>query len=434
MDNPPLAGFLLSGFAQGFARQGFEGQDVTTTEPNPSRARIPRGIWVLGFVSMLMDVSSEMIHALLPVYLVTVLGASTLTVGFIEGIAEATASITKIFSGALSDWLGKRKVLAALGYGLAALTKPLFPLAPSAGWLVAARFVDRVGKGIRGAPRDALIADIAPSGLRGASFGLRQSLDTIGAFVGPLLAIALMWWTADNFTVVFWVAVLPAFLSFALITFAVSEPDPEPGREAAGNPLNIAAMRQLGAVYWRIVAVGIVFTLARFSEAFLILRAQNIGLNAMWVPAVLVLMNIVYALSAYPAGVLSDRINRTGLLAVGLVFLAGADLALALLPNLGGLAVGVVLWGLHMGLTQGLFSALVADSAPPSLRGTAFGYFNLFTGIAMLAASIIAGALWDGFGPAVTFLAGLGFALASLAGLLAIGNGITQAADAAEQP
>lgn len=424
MDNPPLAGFLLP---------KREMQDVTTTEPNPSRARIPKGIWVLGFVSMLMDISSEMIHALLPVYLVTVLGTSTLTVGFIEGIAEATASITKIFSGALSDWLGKRKVLAALGYGLAALTKPLFPLAPSAGWLVAARFIDRVGKGIRGAPRDALIADIAPAGLRGASFGLRQSLDTIGAFVGPLLAILLMWWTSDNFTAVFWVAVLPAFLSFALIAFAVSEPEPAAGQEATGNPLNFAAMRQLGAVYWRIVAVGIVFTLARFSEAFLILRAQNIGLNAMWVPAVLVLMNIVYALSAYPAGVLSDRINRTGLLALGLVFLAGADLALALLPSLAGLALGVVLWGLHMGLTQGLFAALVADSAPPSLRGTAFGYFNLFTGIAMLAASIIAGALWDNFGPAVTFLAGLGFALVSLAGLLAIGNGITQAASAAEK-
>ncbi|WP_312015505.1 MFS transporter [Bradyrhizobium manausense] len=407
---------------------------MTTTEPNPSRARIPRGVWVLGFVSMLMDISSEMIHALLPIYLVTVLGTSTLTVGFIEGIAEATASITKIFSGALSDWLGKRKVLAALGYGLAALTKPLFPLAPSAGWLVAARFIDRVGKGVRGAPRDALIADIAPAGLRGASFGLRQSLDTIGAFVGPLLAILLMWWTADNFTAVFWVAVLPAFLSFALITFAVSEPEPEARQEATGNPLNTQAMRQLGAVYWRIVAVGIVFTLARFSEAFLILRAQSIGLNAMWVPAVLVLMNIVYALSAYPAGVLSDRINRTGLLALGLVFLAGADLALALLPSLAGLALGVVLWGLHMGLTQGLFAALVADSAPPSLRGTAFGYFNLLTGITMLAASIIAGALWDNFGPAVTFLAGLGFALASLVGLLAIGNGITQAANAAEKP
>lgn len=390
--------------------------------PNVARTKLPSGIWVLGFVSMLMDISSEMIHALLPVYLVTVLGASTLTVGFIEGIAEATASITKIFSGALSDWLGRRKLLAALGYGLAALTKPLFPLAPSVGWLVAARFIDRVGKGIRGAPRDALIADIAPSGLRGASFGLRQSLDTIGAFVGPLAAIGLMWWTADHFVAVFWVAVVPAFLSFGLIAFAVKEPEADPSRAPAKNPLNTAAMRQLGSVYWRVVAVGVVFTLARFSEAFLILRAQNIGFNAMWVPAVLVLMNITYALSAYPAGVLSDRISRIAPLALGLVFLACADLALALLPSLIGLALGVVLWGLHMGLTQGLLSAIIADTAPPSLRGTAFGYFNLFTGLAMLAASVIAGALWDAYGPTGTFLAGLGFALAALVGLLAVGN------------
>ncbi|MET3912537.1 MFS family permease [Bradyrhizobium sp. S3.3.6] len=395
---------------------------MTTTTPNAARTRLPRGIWVLGFVSMLMDISSEMIHALLPVYLVAVLGASTLTVGFIEGIAEATASITKIFSGALSDWLGRRKLLAALGYGLAALTKPLFPLAPSVGWLVAARFIDRVGKGIRGAPRDALIADISPAGLRGASFGLRQSLDTVGAFVGPLAAIGLMWWTADHFAAVFWVAVVPAFLSFGLIAFALNEPEPDASRKPAKNPLNTAAMRQLGPVYWRVVAVGVVFTLARFSEAFLILRAQNIGLNAMWVPAVLVLMNITYALSAYPAGVLSDRINRTALLALGLVFLAGADLALALLPSLPGLALGIVLWGLHMGLTQGLLSALVADTAPSALRGTAFGYFNLFTGLALLAASVIAGALWDAYGPVSTFLAGLGFALAALAGLLAVGN------------
>ncbi len=416
MDNPPAAGFLLP---------EDERRDVTTTaEPNPPLTRIPKGVWVLGFVSMLMDVSSEMIHALLPVYLVTVLGTSTLTVGFIEGIAEATASITKIFSGALSDWLGRRKLLAALGYGLAACTKPLFPLAPSAGWLVAARFIDRVGKGIRGAPRDALVADIAPAELRGASFGLRQSLDTVGAFVGPLLAIVLMWWTADSFKTVFWAAVLPGFLSFALIAFAVREPDHRADRNGARNPLNMAAIRQLGGAYWRVVAVGIVFTLARFSEAFLVLRAQNIGLHAMWVPAVLVLMNIVYALSAYPVGAISDRINRTGLLALGLGFLAGADLALGLWPSLAGLALGVVLWGLHMGFTQGLFAALVADTAPPDLRGTAFGYFNLLTGIAMLAASIIAGALWDAFGPTGTFLAGLGFTAVSLAGLLTIGNDI----------
>ncbi len=399
-----------------------------TTKPGSRLAQIPKGVWALGFVSMLMDISSEMIHTLLPVYLVTVLGTSMMTVGFIEGVAEATASITKIFSGALSDWLGKRKLLAAIGYGLAAFTKPAFPLAPTVDWLVAARFVDRIGKGIRGAPRDALVADISPVGLRGASFGLRQSLDTVGAFVGPLLGIALMWLTSDNFRTVFWVAVIPAFLALALILFAVKEPERHAGSQTPNNPLSVAAIRRLGPVYWLVVAVGVVFTLARFSEAFLILRAQNVGLSVMWVPAVLVLMNVIYALSAYPAGVLADRINRKGLLVTGLLFLAGADLSLALMPNLGGIALGVVLWGLHMGFTQGLFAILVADASPAALRGTAYGYFNLLTGLAMLAASIIAGALWDAYGPAGTFLAGLAFALLSLAGLLAMRDSLGKAA------
>ncbi len=400
-----------------------------TPNPNPgySLAQIPRGVWVLGFVSMLMDISSETIHALLPVYLVTVLGTSMVTVGFIEGIAEATASITKIFSGALSDWLGKRKLLAAIGYGLAAFTKPVFPLAPTVGWLVAARFVDRIGKGIRGAPRDALVSDIAPVHLRGASFGLRQSLDTVGAFVGPLLAIGLMWWTANNFRAVFWIAVVPAFLSLALILLAVEEPERPPGIGQAENPLSVEAIKRLGPVYWRVVVVGVVFTLARFSEAFLILRAQNVGLSVMWVPAVLVGMNAVYALSAYPAGVLSDRLDRKGLLAAGLVLLAAADLALALMPNLGGVAIGVALWGLHMGFTQGLFATLVADASPAELRGTAYGYFNLLTGLAMLAASVVAGALWDIYGPAGTFFAGLVFALMALLGLLTMRGEISRA-------
>jgi MFS family permease len=381
---------------------------------------IPTGVWALGFVSMLMDISSEMIHALLPVYLVTVLGTSMVTVGVIEGIAEATASITKIFSGALSDWLGKRKWLAALGYGLAAITKPVFPLAPTVGWLVAARFIDRIGKGIRGAPRDALVADIAPGHLRGASFGLRQSLDTVGAFVGPLLAIGLMWLTADNFKTVFWFAVLPAFLSLALIVFAVHEPEPAEGLREVRNPVSLTEIRNLGAAYWLVVAIATAFTLARFSEAFLILRAQNVGLQVALVPAVLVLMNVVYAAAAYPAGVISDQMNRTAVLAFGIVLLIAADLALALLPSITGVAFGVVLWGLHMGFTQGLLATLVADTSPPELRGTAYGFFNLLGGIAMLAASVIAGALWDNAGPQGTFFAGAGFALVSLAGLWAV--------------
>lgn len=400
---------------------------TTIPKPGYALAQIPRGVWALGFVSMLMDISSEMIHALLPVYLVTVMGSSMVTVGFIEGIAEATASITKIFSGALSDRLGKRKLLAVAGYGLAAFAKPMFPLAPTVGWLVAARFVDRIGKGIRGAPRDALVSDISPPHLRGASFGLRQSLDTVGAFVGPLLAIGLMWWTADNFRAVFWIAVVPGFLSLAVMLLAVEEPPRPDGIHGIDNPLSLEAIKRLGQVYWRVVMIGVVFTLARFSEAFLILRAQNVGLGVMWVPAVLVGMNVVYALSAYPAGVLSDRLDRKGLLAAGLVMLAGADLALAAMPNLTGVALGVALWGLHMGFTQGLFAALVADASPPDLRGTAFGFFNLLTGIAMLAASVVAGALWDGYGPAGTFFGGLTFALAALLGLLAMRGKISMA-------
>lgn len=386
----------------------------------PKWRRIPGGVWALGFVSLLMDVSSEMIHALLPLYLVTALGASALTVGVIEGIAEATAAMTKVFSGALSDWLGKRKFLAALGYGMAAFTKPIFPLAPSVAWLVAARFVDRVGKGIRGAPRDALVADLSPPELRGASFGLRQSLDTVGAFLGPLLAIGLMWWTLNDFVAVFWIAVVPAFLAFALIVFAVKEPARPDGMRRVRMPLGRAELGRLGGVYWWIVAVGFMFTLARFSEAFLILRAQSVGLPIVLVPAALVLMNVAYAFSAYPVGALSDGTGRVTLMGVGLGLLLAADLVLAFAPGIGAVALGVALWGLHMGFTQGLLAALVADAAPAELRGTAFGVFNLATGGALLLASVIAGALWDAVGPQGTFLAGAGFTLLTLGGMFSI--------------
>jgi MFS family permease len=389
-------------------------------EPKSSFLRwreIPGGVWALGVVSLLMDLSSEMIHALLPLYLVTVMGASALTVGVIEGIAEATAQIVKVFSGALSDRLGKRKLLTAIGYGLAAFTKPVFPLAPSIGWVFGARFVDRIGKGIRGAPRDALIADITPPHLRGASFGLRQSLDTIGAFLGPLVAIGLMMATADNFTLVFWIAVVPAFLSFGLIAFGVSEPDRPLELAPVRAPLSRVQIARLGTTFWIVVALASVFTLARFSEAFLLLRAQSVGLTLAVVPAVLVLMNVVYALSAWPAGALSDRIGRFGLLACGFALLIVADLALAFAGDVATLAVGVALWGLHMGLTQGVLASLVADTAPAALRGTAFGLFNLVTGVATLAASVIAGALWDIAGAQMTFFAGAIFTALALAGL-----------------
>ncbi|MGA8156557.1 MAG: MFS transporter [Rhodoplanes sp.] len=378
---------------------------------------IPAGVWALGVVSLLMDVSSEMIHALLPLYLATALGASMLTIGAIEGFAEATAMIVRIFSGVLSDRLGRRKVLAAIGYGLAAFTKPVFPLAPSIAWLVAARLIDRVGKGIRGAPRDALIADLAPEALRGASFGLRQSLDTVGALLAPLFVVVLMALTADDFILVFWIAVPPAFLAFAVILFAVRDPDRREVRVVRA-PFSRMELGRLDRSYWVVVTIAAIFALARFSEAFLLLRARSVGVPLAFAPAVMVVMNGVFALSAWPAGVLSDRIGRRGLLIAGLAMLIIADLVLGLGSNFAWIGLGVALWGLHMGLTQGLFAALVADLCPAELRGTAFGMFNLVTGSATLTASVVAGALWDRAGPSATFLAGTVFAATALIAML----------------
>ena len=381
---------------------------------------IPSGIWALGFVSMLMDVSSEMIHALLPVYLITVMATSATTVGVIEGIAESTAAVTKVFSGALSDWIGKRKALAVLGYGLAAFTKPVFPLATTVGWLMAARFIDRIGKGIRGAPRDALVADMAPNHLRGACFGLRQALDTVGAFLGPFLAIALMWSSANQFRLVFWMAVPPAFLALLLVVIAVREPERAPATRQVRFPLHRDELSRLGRDYWLVIAVAIVFSLARFSEAFLVLRARAVGLPLMLVPLVLVVMNLVYASGAYPAGVLADGHGRRRVLTLGLMVLVLADLMLAYAPGVGGALWGAALWGLHLAFTQGLLATLVADNAPPELRGTAFGVFNLLTGGALLAASVIAGRLWDTVGSQGTFLAGAVLATVALLGLFAL--------------
>ncbi|MDR2329391.1 MAG: MFS transporter [Comamonas sp.] len=393
-------------------------QPATDSAIQRGARAVPRSVWALGFVSMLMDISSEMVHALLPIYMVAVLGTSVLAVGVIEGIAEATASIVKVFSGAMSDRFGKRKLLAVLGYGLGALTKPVFPLASGLEWLVGARFVDRVGKGIRGAPRDALVADVTPPHLRGTAYGLRQTLDTIGAFTGPLLAIGLMWWTADNYQLVFWLAVLPAFAAVAVLVFFVKEPATPVAQRPRQLPLRQSELRRLPRAYWMVVGLGLVFTLARFSEAFLILRAQSAGLPPMWAPAVLGVMGLAYALSAYPAGVLSDRRPRQDVLLAGLGLLIAADLVLAFVPGVLGLGLGVALWGLHMGFSQGLFNAMIADSAPAELRGTAFGIFHLLTGLALLLASVIAGVLWDVIGYQGTFVCGAGFALLAALGLL----------------
>jgi MFS family permease len=379
-----------------------------------ARPAMPRTIWALGFVSLFMDLSSEIIHALLPLFLTVTLGASVAMVGAIDGIAEASAAISKVFSGWLSDRMGRRKPLILIGYGLAALSKPLFPLAGGAGLVLAARFADRIGKGLRGAPRDALVADVAPVEIRGRAFGLRQAMDTIGAFIGPLLAIGLMLLFANDIRAVFWVALIPAALCVACVVFAVDEPAAPAAPTSARPPLLLHEVKALGGPFWRVTALGIVFTLARFSEAFLILKASGEGLALALAPLVLVAMNAVYALGAYPAGALADRRGARSILAAGLGLLILADLVLAFTHGLAGCFAGILLWGGHMALTQGLMAKLVADAAPAHARGSAFGLFNLATGLALLAASLAAGLLWSLVGPAATFLAGAGFAAAAL--------------------
>jgi MFS family permease len=379
---------------------------------------IPRGVWALGFVSLLMDLSSETIHSLLPIFLVTGLGASAVTVGVIEGMAEATALIVKVFSGVLSDYLGRRKGLALFGYGLAAITKPLFAIATTSGLVFGARMLDRIGKGIRGAPRDALIADMAPPQHRGTVFGLRQSLDTLGAVLGPLTAAGLMLLWHDDFRAVFWVAVIPSYLAVALLYFGVEE-SPRAAGSVGVNPIRRENLRRLPGQYWWVVGVGAMMTLARFSEAFLLLRAQGGGVPVALIPLVLLAMNLFYTASAYPFGKLSDKMSHTLLLVIGLALLIAADLVLAHDAHWSFILFGVLLWGLHMGATQGLLAAMVANHAPADLRGTAYGFFNLMSGLAMLVASVTAGVLWERAGPAMTFYAGAGFCLLALLTLAA---------------
>jgi len=378
--------------------------------------KIPSGVWILGFVSLLMDVSSEMIHSLLPLFMVTVLGASALTVGVIEGIAEATALMAKVFSGVLSDYLGKRKGLAVFGYALGALTKPMFALASGVGMVLSARFLDRIGKGIRGAPRDALLADITPPAIRGAAYGLRQALDTVGAFLGPLIGVGLMLWWANDFRAVFWVALIPGLLAVALLLFGVHEPKRTEVHQPI-NPISRANLRRLDSTYWWVVGIGAVFTLARFSEAFLVLRAAQGGIAIALVPLVMVAMNVIYAASAYPFGKLSDSMSHTKLLALGLAVLIAADLVLATDDHWTTVLLGVGLWGVHLGITQGLLARMVADAAPADLRGTGYGFFNLISGLAMLVASVLAGLLWDRLGAAFTFYAGAMFCVIAAIGL-----------------
>ena len=386
------------------------------TAPRARPAGLPGAVWALGLTSLFMDISSETIHSVLPTFLVIGLGTSAVYLGVIEGVAEATASIVKVFSGVLSDYMGRRKPLALLGYGMAALTKPLFPLASSAGTVFLARFIDRIGKGIRGAPRDALVADVTPPDQRGAAFGLRQSLDTVGAFAGPVLAMILAVAFTGELRTVLWIAVIPAFLSVIVLWVGVREPKVQPaaGVKPRSVNLNVHAMP---ASFWIVCTVASVFMLSRFSEAFLVLVGTRAGLTPAFAPIALVAMNLAYLLSAYPVGKLSDRMEKPQLLVSGCAILAIANFTLAFASTPVLLVVGSLLWGLHMGFTEGIFAAMVANSAPKDLRGSAFGIFNLLRGLVLLVASVAAGILWDKVGPQATFGFGSALAVATVAAL-----------------
>ena len=380
---------------------------------------IPRSIWALGFVSLFMDASSELIHSLLPVFMVSTLGASMIFVGIVEGIAEATSLIVKIFSGTLSDYLRKRKLLTVIGYGMSTFTKPFFPLANTIGLVLSARFVDRIGKGIRDAPRDAMMGDIAPPEIRGTCFGLRQSLDTVGAFLGPLLAICGMLLLSDNIRAVLWIAIIPAFIAFIILIIGVKEPKIH-HHEKIKIKIKIKDIYKIGSAYWQLVAVAGVLTLARFSEAFLILKAKDTGLSIAFVPLVMVAMNFIYAFAAYPAGIISDKVNRKTILLIGIVFLIIADIVLGFTSNLWMLTLGIIFWGMHMAFTQGLLATMVTDTTPQELRGTAYGVFNFVCGIAMLFSSIIAGVLWSRYGSSLAFFTGAMFSTIAFIGLFII--------------
>ncbi len=388
-----------------------------TKTPTKKLSKIPRSIWALGFVSLFMDTSSELIHSLLPIFMVSTLGASMAYVGIVEGIAESTSLIVKIFAGTLSDYLRKRKLLTMIGYGIAAFTKPLFPIANTIHLVLVARFFDRIGKGIRGAPRDAMIGDIAPPKIRGTCFGLRQSLDTVGAFLGPLLAVAGMLALSGNIRLVLWIAVVPAILSVITLAIGVKEPKVRHYTQTK-HKFKIRDIFNVGPAYWQIVVISGAFTLARFSDAFLILKAKDIGIPITFVPLVMVVMNIIYAFAAYPVGILSDNMNRKRILVIGITFLLAADLVLGFSNNVWMLGLGLGLWGMHMAFTQGLLATMVTDATPSKLRGTAYGVFYFVSGIAALASSIIAGVLWDQFGSSITFFVGAIFTLLALVGLL----------------
>jgi MFS family permease len=377
-------------------------QALSASDP-PRPKRLSPNVAALGFVSLLTAISSAMIYGLLPVFLVKVLGVNVASVGLIEGMAESANSLIKIVSGTASDRIGRRMPLVIFGYTLSAVVKTLFPLAGAASTVLAARVLDRLGKGIRDAPRDAFLTDMTAPGLRGTSFGLRLALAIAGFVFGPFFAVGLMRLSGDDFRLVFWIALIPAFLSIIVLILAVKEMpfNHQPG--GRGLRFQRGDLNALPVAFWWAIVIASLLSLARFSPAFLVLKAHATGVDAAYVPMILGLMYFVYSVTAYPFGVLADRFDRRLQLGIGTLILVGADAVLAHAQTIWGAAFGAALWGLQMGVTQPVIGAIVADAAPERLRGAAFGIYDLTIGLAAFAASSGAGILWSISGPGTAF-------------------------------
>jgi MFS family permease len=347
--------------------------------------------------------SSAMIYGLLPVFMVRVLGISIASVGLIEGIAEAANSLIKFVSGAASDWIGRRKPLVVFGYTLSAVIKTIFPVAGTASAVLAARVIDRLGKGIRDAPRDAFLADFTAKEIRGEGFGLRLALAVAGFVVGPLIAIGLMKLSGDNFRLVFWIALIPAYLSIVVLLLTVKELPLNHDESPRRLPIRRGDIAALPAAFWWVIAIAGLLSLARFSQAFLVLKAFEVGVDAAFVPMVLVVMHLVFSVAAYPFGILADHLDRRLQLGIGTVILVSADVVLASASTIWMTALGAALWGLQLGVTQGLLGATIADVAPDRLRGTAFGVYDVAIGVGTFVASAGAGVLWMAGGSSIAF-------------------------------
>jgi len=365
-------------------------------------SRLSPNIALLGLVSLLTATSSAMVYGLLPVFLVKVLGASIGIVGVMEGLAEASNSAMRLLSGITSDWIGRRKPVVAFGYLLSAANKLVFPMAESVSIVFVARLVDRFGKGVRDAPRDALISDLTPSHIRGSGFGLRTALYTMGFVLGPLAAIGLMVASGDNFRLVFAIAVAPAFAAVGILLFAIGEDPAQSSREARFR-IRLSHLSRLPAAFWWSISVASLLSLARYSPAFLVLKASDVGIDPAFVPLILVFTHTVFSAAAYPFGALADRVDHRLQLALAVAVLLAADLVLAAGGTMVTAFLGASLWGLQMGVSEGLLSASVANAAPDDLRGTAFGIYQLAFGLAAFGASGTAGALWSIGGPPLAF-------------------------------